>query len=536
MTYIAVGRALSPAKRVFQRFLRFLLTICFSALIPIFVPSVFSQSIIKDDFRVNYDTTAIQSSPDIDVDSSSNFVVVWESQKNSDYNIYAQRFNSIGQPLNTNFLVNDNTSGNQKNPSLAKSSNGNFIIVWQDLRNGNYDIYAQKYDPSGGKIGSNFKVNDNPGNSSQQEPACDFHSKLVICWQDEREGNLDIFQQLYNSLGAKIDSNLRVCEKSDSTQWRPSVAMDTSGNFIVVWQDKRNGNYDIYGQRFNSSGNFLGNNFRINDDPTSFQQNFPKVASENQGNFIVVWQDQRNGDYDIYAQRYDYSGVKLDVNFRVNDDVGNYYQGQPDVGMDGSGSFVVVWKDKREGSDDIYAQRYSFSGSAEGKNYKVNNSSTSSERSQPAVATNREKIFFVWKNSSSNNCDIVAKIVEWDWTEVEEKEENFSLPNDFVLGQNYPNPFNGHTTIPYHFSCKLQDASRKTPIHTTLTIYNILGQRVRTLVDEEKLPGEYKVIWDGRDDKGDEISSGIYFYKLKTEELFPNKTICTETKRMILLK
>ena len=165
---------------------RFLLTICLSALIPIFVTSVFSQSIIKDDFRVNDDTIAIQSSPDIDVDSSRNFVVVWGSQKNSNYNIFAQRFNSTGQPLNTNFLVNDNTSGNQKNPSCAKGLNGNFIIVWQDSRNGNYDIYAQKYNSSGNTIGSNFKVNDNPGNSSQQEPALDFYSNLVICWQDKR--------------------------------------------------------------------------------------------------------------------------------------------------------------------------------------------------------------------------------------------------------------------------------------------------------------------------------------------------------------
>jgi flagellar hook assembly protein FlgD len=109
------------------------------------------------------------------------------------------------------------------------------------------------------------------------------------------------------------------------------------------------------------------------------------------------------------------------------------------------------------------------------------------------------------------------------------EDEISNLPQNFQLKQNYPNPFNPSTTIPFHISCKSQDASRKSPIHTTLSIYNILGQKVRTLVDEEKLPGEYQVIWDGKDNSGKEVSSGIYFYQLKTGNY-------KETKRMLLVK
>jgi flagellar hook assembly protein FlgD len=56
-----------------------------------------------------------------------------------------------------------------------------------------------------------------------------------------------------------------------------------------------------------------------------------------------------------------------------------------------------------------------------------------------------------------------------------------------------------------------------------------MGQKVRTLVDENKMPGEYQVVWDGKDDKGNEVSSGIYFYRLKTEKF-------SETKKMLLLR
>ncbi len=90
-----------------------------------------------------------------------------------------------------------------------------------------------------------------------------------------------------------------------------------------------------------------------------------------------------------------------------------------------------------------------------------------------------------------------------------------SLPGAFELYQNYPNPFNPKTTIQF----KIESSGFKAPIHTDLSIYNILGQRIRTLLNENKLPGEYKVVWDGKDNAGNSVSSGIYFYKLKSGNL-----------------
>ena len=102
-----------------------------------------------------------------------------------------------------------------------------------------------------------------------------------------------------------------------------------------------------------------------------------------------------------------------------------------------------------------------------------------------------------------------------------------AVPLRFTLAQNYPNPFNPATTIPYRVGGS--QFTVHSPLHTTLKIYNILGQLVRTLVDEEKAPGNYKIIWDGKDNAGKEVGSGIYFYQLRTEEY-------TATKKMILLR
>ncbi len=103
--------------------------------------------------------------------------------------------------------------------------------------------------------------------------------------------------------------------------------------------------------------------------------------------------------------------------------------------------------------------------------------------------------------------------------------EEDQKPTAFALFQNYPNPFNPITVIRFN----VQDSKFKIPIHTTLKIYNILGQKVRTLVDEPKTAGSYEVIWDGKDDKGKEVASGIYFYKLTAGSY-------QKIRKMVLLK
>jgi len=103
------------------------------------------------------------------------------------------------------------------------------------------------------------------------------------------------------------------------------------------------------------------------------------------------------------------------------------------------------------------------------------------------------------------------------------EEEHTSIPKSIKLFQNYPNPFNPNTSIQFTVN------SGQSFLHITLKIYNIRGQWVRTLVDEDKPGGNYAVLWDGRDEGGKEVSSGIYFYKLTAGS-------SSEVKKMVLLK
>jgi hypothetical protein len=110
-------------------------------------------------------------------------------------------------------------------------------------------------------------------------------------------------------------------------------------------------------------------------------------------------------------------------------------------------------------------------------------------------------------------------------TTVEEEEEIITF-EDFQLFQNHPNPFNNETIIKYTLSKSC---------HVSLIIYNILGRKVKTLVMEYQKAGLKMVSWDGRDEKGKDLSSGIYFYQLSAGSIGKVGEI-TQTKRMLLLK
>jgi len=102
---------------------------------------------------------------------------------------------------------------------------------------------------------------------------------------------------------------------------------------------------------------------------------------------------------------------------------------------------------------------------------------------------------------------------------------NPELPEVFSLSPNYPNPFNPSTTIKF----QLPEKNGTATVRTVLRVYDILGRLVRTIVDEDMSPGFYTKQWDGLNDNGVRISSGVYFYSIMAGDF-------RQTKKMLLIK
>jgi len=124
-------------------------------------------------------------------------------------------------------------------------------------------------------------------------------------------------------------------------------------------------------------------------------------------------------------------------------------------------------------------------------------------------------------SSSAIRDSIMSRVLNWFGEPVSDIENiSAELPQTFYLMQNYPNPFNPSTLIRY---------SVISPTFVSLKVYDILGKEVKTLVQQQQAGGVYEVNWNGDDMAGNNVSTGVYFYKIKAGDY-------SETKKMILLR
>ena len=170
----------------------------------------------------------------------------------------------------------------------------------------------------------------------------DSSGNFVIAWGDGY-----ILAQRYDNGGNPVGTEFEVYSLSN-TNLTPSVAMDSSGNFVVAWQrfSLNLGGYGVYAQRYDNGGNPVGTEFDVNSSFSMRGSVYPSVAMDSSGNFVVAWEEDRVSSYDIYAKRFDNSG---NVVGEVNTDTGGD-QSRPSVAMDSSGNFVVAWESSGDGS------------------------------------------------------------------------------------------------------------------------------------------------------------------------------------------
>jgi hypothetical protein len=350
------------------------------------------------EFRVNTYTTNSQWLPAVAADGLGNFVVVWQSST-QDYaatsGVFGQRYSSSGERVGPEFRVNTYTIGSQGGADVASDPSGNFVVVWTDnLQDGSPDgIFGQRFASGGAPAGPEFRVNTYT-QFSQDLPsvAVDSAGNFVVVWTSQFEDGsyLGVFAQRYGSTGTPIGPEFRVNTSTPGDQSSPRIGSDPSGNFVVVWTSETGdgSSYGVFGQRFAASGAPLGAQFRINTYTTNSQAS-PDVDVDGAGNFLVVWQSglQDGSQTGVFGERFAASGVPVGPEFRVNTYT-TLWQKLPSVAFDGSGNFVVAWQGYfQDGSGyGIFGQRYDPAGAPLGGEFRVNTTATY-DQERPAVTT-----------------------------------------------------------------------------------------------------------------------------------------------------
>jgi hypothetical protein len=309
-------------------------------------------------FQVNTYTTSSQFLPTVAVDFDGQFVVVWASDGSygndaSSDSIQGQRFDGAGSPIGQQFQVNSYTTDMQRSPAVATDHDGGFVVVWRsegsDSDTSGSSVQGQRFDPTGSPIGQQFQINTYTTNG-QQSPAVAARpgGGFVVVWEsDVSGGNDNSFQSIqarrYDAAGLPVETELQVNAYTTNGQRFPAVTADPDGDFVVVWSsDGAAGSngvdtsfYSVQGQRFDGAGDTIGTQFQVNTY-TTYSQFFPAVATDADGDFVVVWESYGSSgtddsDSSVQRQRYRVTGDVGDRVWRDLDLDGRQDPGEPGI-------------------------------------------------------------------------------------------------------------------------------------------------------------------------------------------------------------
>jgi len=318
-------------------------------------------------------------------------------------------------PVGSEFQVNSHTTNGQWQAALASDASGNFVVAWESyLQDGSdWGVFGQLFNAAGAPQGTEFQANVTIA-GGQRDPAVASvaNGDIVVVWSSQGQdapGGLGVFARRFNA-GIAQGGEFQVNSYTASDQQFPAVASDTGGNFLVVWASagQDGGGQGIFGQRFDAAGVAQGDEFMINTYTTDHQFN-PAVASGGSGDFVVVWRSrgQDGSVYGIFGQRYDASGTPRGGEFLVNAYTTNN-QRDPRVAAASDGSFVVAWQSITQDGDGygVFARRYDASGAPQGGEFQVNTYTTSYQGRVDVASDARGNFVVVWHGSYQDGSNL----------------------------------------------------------------------------------------------------------------------------------
>jgi hypothetical protein len=298
------------------------------------------------EFQATLYTTASQFDAHV-AGLGSSFVVTWTSngQDGNEYGVFARRFGSNGNPIGAEFQVAVRTLGDQENASVAGDGAGGFVVVWESLGDYHYGgVFGQRFSSSGTRLGEQFQVNTYFTDRQFAPEVAEASPGFVVVWDSSLQDGSDggVFGQRFDSSGTRLGEEFLINNITLGDQSGPMIASSDTG-FVVVWRGDDGSGPGVFGRRFDEAGTAPASEVRINAD-IAFAQSAPDVAGR-AGSYLVVWDIE-----EVVARRLDGLGFPDGLDARVNAYTSEY-QIRPSVArLDGSG-FVVVWiSDEQDGS------------------------------------------------------------------------------------------------------------------------------------------------------------------------------------------
>ena len=442
---------------------------------------------------------------------------------------------------------------------------GSYVYAcWVDDRDstGIYQVFFDRSTNNGVNWGSDIRVSDS--GITCYNPSMDVQGSYVyIGWEDNRltgSTSDDIFFDYSPDNG--LTWQTPDIGSVDLAAGIPAIAVDikSDGNYVyATWYDSRRfgmGPGDIYFNRSTNNGAVWQTDARINTgtQPFGLQNNYPVMSAGN-GYVNIGWADPRfyglpniyanystdNGatwlagpdEADVFCVRSTDGGASWHTPVTVNDDATNFAQVLPWVAVKDNGLVDISYYHFRMSTLNMWAPAAelrmatsSDGASSFAPSFALQDTVVTpttqwvGEYNGMAVLDSFVYTVFTDLEHTGNSDIFMDRTVNPSGTEVKDETGDRERPAEFTLLQNYPNPFNQATKIRFTLA---------TPGFVTLNIYDLLGRKVRILVSQHLSSGYKSVLWDAKNDFGQDVASGIYFCRMSAGDL-------SETKKLLLLK
>ncbi|MBN2057373.1 MAG: hypothetical protein JW782_01070 [Candidatus Saganbacteria bacterium] len=379
--------------------------------------------------------------PSICSDGNGGALIAWTDYRNagtSGYDVFIQRILSTGfQGSSINLPGSQWVNGGlavsaanleQNEPKMISDGSGGAIITFKhlDSQSNTYQLYAQKTTDLG-LIGSNIGNQSwsDTGNSlattinsvNNYDLCSDGSGGAIVTWDlyNPNTSSNDIFAQLIASDGTvggdNWQANGSIISSATYSQEKPCIITDAANGALIAWSDSRDGNGDVYAQRVSKSGSMLWTSNGVKVCDNTSEQAGVRICYGGSSGAIIGWEDYRTKS-DIYAQKLDSGGsIKWTAN-GVNLCTVTSPAVQTTPVIHGN---VVAWIDARNGSQDIYAQKYDSNGQPvwPGDGIMLSDPDSKSQRILGDISKSGDYYCVVWAEAvstfrSSNNLFMAA--------------------------------------------------------------------------------------------------------------------------------
>jgi len=513
------------------------------------------KKISRDNYELTHESN-IAAFPD------SGYVICWKSD--NPLAIYFQFFNNSGDTLGEPVLVAEGIWQISRNikPSATVLRNGNVVVVWECIsyQNERHQILASMFDRNGNKLSDMIVKEDHNISENSNYPKIETISsdRFIIFWADKEDKK--IYGQIFNNNCVKNGNKIWIAGRNCAD---PKIALLSDGNFVISWRHNWG---TVLAQIYNTSGEKVSTEISINSCYAA-SSGITSIS----GKFIINYQFFfESYSYGIIAKLFNNDGTDYKKQVLITNEINNWHSYPKSIGLSND-KFIVIWEKRDKGGYfKGYLAKYYYT---EPVMHELSRFRIISPKTDETLFNNKPNFnwntscvehlnlpwditynIYIYKGNYTSSPIIYKNIqdttfqlpdtlekgkvyywkvqaVNWEYDSLWSSnvngffvshdaevgiDEDETVLSEFSLAQNYPNPFNNSTMINYQLA---------TGSDVRLSVFDMKGREITTLVNKNQNVGNYSVQFDGSG-----LSSGIYFYRLSVDENI------VATKKMILLK